>query len=138
MVRLRHVIEEMKDPACRERLLDYYSDVLDLELDTSPPSEDVLKMLRALSNPIRLRILMLVSQLEMPVCLITLILGEDQSLISHHLRVLKDAGLVKVRSEGRFRFYSLNDEALEKLVRELSPHRRQRGVTLCHHRRGRA
>ena len=51
--------------------------------------------------------------------------GVNQPTVSHHLKVLAAAGLVKVRQEGRQRFYTLNQERLTEccgaLVRRFAP-----------------
>lgn len=85
------------------------------------PPENIVelsKLLSVLSNPIRLSILWLLLQMEMPVCLITAILGKDQTLISHHLRRLKDTKLVNEEVRGKFRYYSINP-AKRELIRSV-------------------
>jgi len=91
---------------CRRYLVKTCKDKLIKE-----PSENIVelsKLLSVLSNPIRLSILWLLLQMEMPVCLITAILGKGQTLISHHLRRLKDIKLVNEEVRGKFRYYSIN------------------------------
>ena len=53
---------------------------------------------------------------EQCVCDLTDALKTGQSRLSFHLKVLKDAGLITGRPEGRWTFYSLNAEVLEELV----------------------
>ena len=52
---------------------------------------------------------------EQCVCDLTDALKSAQSRLSFHLKVLKDAGLIKDRPEGRWIYYSLNAEGLEEL-----------------------
>ena len=52
---------------------------------------------------------------EQCVCDLTDALKTGQSRLSFHLKVLKDAGLIQDRPEGRWIYYSLNAEALEEL-----------------------
>jgi ArsR family transcriptional regulator len=47
------------------------------------------------------------------VCELTDVLKAAQSRLSFHLKVLKDAGLIRDRPEGRWMYYALNEEALE-------------------------
>ena len=52
---------------------------------------------------------------EMCVCDITALLGLTQSAVSHQLRVLKQARLVKCRKEGKMVYYSLDDEHVKQI-----------------------
>ncbi|ACJ16012.1 transcription regulator [Thermococcus onnurineus NA1] len=78
--------------------------------------EDVMKFLKALSNPLRLRILKILKDNWLCVCLISKILDQDQTLISHHLRTLKALGLILERKEGKMHFYRTNTEVLEEYL----------------------
>ncbi|MGC8837537.1 MAG: ArsR/SmtB family transcription factor [Anaerolineae bacterium] len=70
--------------------------------------------LRAMAHPNRLRILALLAEGEMCVCDITEGLGISQPLASHHLRVLKEAGLVRDRRDAQWAYYRLDVEALRR------------------------
>jgi ArsR family transcriptional regulator len=62
----------------------------------------------AFANPTRLRILnLLQEQKEICVCDLCEVLGESQPKVSRHLGLLRRAGLVDVRSEGKWKFYGL-------------------------------
>jgi ArsR family transcriptional regulator len=62
----------------------------------------------AFANPTRLRILhLLQGQKELCVCDLCEVLGEPQPKVSRHLALLRSAGLVEVRSEGKWKFYAL-------------------------------
>lgn len=62
-------------------------------------------MLAALADETRLRMYLLLSRNELCVCELMMILQMEQSRISHSLRVLKEAGLVKSRREGKWIVY---------------------------------
>lgn len=65
---------------------------------------------RAFADATRLRILnLLLTQKEICVCDLCEILGEIQPKVSRHLANLRRAGLVRVRREGKWKFYSLAD-----------------------------
>jgi ArsR family transcriptional regulator len=70
---------------------------------------------KALSDPHRLRILDRLRGGERCVCELTDALEAGQSLLSFHLRVLKEAGLVIDRRQGRWMHYALRPEALAEL-----------------------
>jgi ArsR family transcriptional regulator len=62
----------------------------------------------AFANPIRLRLLnLLQEQKEICVCDLCEVLGMGQPKVSRHLAVLRDAGLVEFRRDGKWKFYSL-------------------------------
>lgn len=71
---------------------------------------------KALGDPTRLRILRLVTTGEKCVCELVDAIDVPQPLLSHHLRVLREAGLVRTRREGRWAYYSLDRERLEACV----------------------
>jgi ArsR family transcriptional regulator len=69
----------------------------------------------ALSDVTRLEIMERLKDGEQCVCDLTDALKTGQSRLSFHLKVLKDAGLITDRPEGRWTYYALNREALEEL-----------------------
>jgi ArsR family transcriptional regulator len=70
------------------------------------------QLLRALAEPIRLRVLQALQHGERCVCDLTADLELAQSKLSFHLRVLKEAGLIRARQEGRWIYYRLEPSAL--------------------------
>lgn len=77
-------------------------------------SESCADQLKALSEPIRLRIIDLLRRGELTVGDITQFLESELVTVSHHLQILKQAGLVEVKREGRFMIYSLRSDLLQK------------------------
>jgi ArsR family transcriptional regulator len=73
--------------------------------------KDVVKTFKALADPTRLRVVLLLRQRELCVCELMYILGMEQSRVSHHMRVLRDAGLAEDVREGRWIIYRVPDEA---------------------------
>jgi len=69
----------------------------------------------ALADETRLRVVDCLREGEQCVCDLTESLQTAQSLLSFHLKTLKDAGILKDRREGRWVYYSLNQEAIEEL-----------------------
>jgi len=62
----------------------------------------------ALSEPLRLQILELLRSKELCVCDLCETLGVSQSKLSFHLKVLKEAQLLRARQEGRWMYYSID------------------------------
>lgn len=83
-----------------------------------PPALDPHRaraLLKALADPIRLQVIEALGGGECCVCELTEALGIAQSKLSFHLKVLKDAGLLSDRQSGRWVYYQLQPEALERL-----------------------
>jgi len=74
-----------------------------------------VRLFHALSDETRLEIIEHLKDGEQCVCDLTDALKTGQSRLSFHLKVLKDAGLITDRPEGRWIYYSLNSEGLEEL-----------------------
>ncbi|HXX88279.1 MAG TPA: metalloregulator ArsR/SmtB family transcription factor [Candidatus Acidoferrum sp.] len=87
---------------------------------TLEKSEAKSKVLKALADSIRLRILGLLSSREMCVCEVMVALDLTQPTASHHLRILENVGLVKDRKEGKWVFYSIANPELFEGMRELN------------------
>ena len=69
----------------------------------------------ALSDETRLGLLEKLKEGERCVCDLTDLFKTGQSRLSFHLKVLKEAGLISARPDGRWVYYSLNTEALDDL-----------------------
>ena len=68
---------------------------------------DYVPFLKALANPTRAQIIEFLLERERCVCEMTGPLDISQPLVSHHLALLRDAGLVRMRSEGTRVYYSI-------------------------------
>ena len=77
---------------------------------------EVTLRLQALAEPTRLQIIDLLRGGERCVCELTDALDATQPRLSFHLRVLKDAGLVTDRREGRLIYYTLATEVLDDMA----------------------
>lgn len=92
------------------------------KLDGEKEMDDLSNMFKALSEGTRLRIIYILSQSPLCVCDISTILDMTQSSISHHLRVLRDARLVKFKRDGKLVIYSLDDDHVLKLFEQALDH----------------
>ncbi|NNM05499.1 MAG: winged helix-turn-helix transcriptional regulator [Gemmatimonadetes bacterium] len=84
----------------------------------APPSVhtgSMVSRLQALADPNRLRILDALRNGERCVCRLTDSLEMAQPLLSHHLKVLREAGLVSGRKDGRWVHYSIIPDALSEI-----------------------
>lgn len=69
--------------------------------------------LRAISDPNRLKILCVLQSGSKCVCEIVLVVGISDKLVSHHLKQLKETGLLMEKREGKFIRYSLDKKAMK-------------------------
>jgi ArsR family transcriptional regulator len=74
-------------------------------------------LFRALGDPARVKIVNLLARQGEPVCACEFepALGLAQPTVSHHLKRLTEAGLLEREPRGKWAYYSLSDEALERL-----------------------
>ncbi len=91
---IKNVQNKMEDQEVLDRLADFY---------------------KIFGDPTRLKILSALLECEMCVGTITDILEMSQSSVSHQLRVLKNARLIKSRKEGKWVYYSINDNHVKTI-----------------------
>jgi ArsR family transcriptional regulator, arsenate/arsenite/antimonite-responsive transcriptional repressor len=81
---------------------------------TLPDLDRTARVFHALSDPTRLQLVDLLRGGERCVCELTDALEAGQSRLSFHLKILKDAGLVLDRREGRWVYYRLHQDKIEE------------------------
>lgn len=82
-------------------------------------AEAAARVLKAVADPTRLQLLSMIRSAqngEACVCDLTAPLGLRQPTVSHHLRVLADAGLVSRERRGTWMWYSLAPEAVDRML----------------------
>lgn len=72
--------------------------------------KEFVRLMKALSDPNRVKIITMLGGGELCVCELTALLGVAQPTVSKHLRILEDSGLVSFRREGNWIIYRLNTE----------------------------
>lgn len=94
------------------------------EISSQIPSEKNLyetsEILKAFSDPTRLKILYLLQYGELCACEIISALDKPQPTVSHHLNVLKNAGLLKWRKQGVWIHYQLSNPDIVNILESLS------------------
>ena len=85
---------------------------------TDEEAEATAELFKALGDPARVRLVNLLAQGEGEVCMCELIepVGLSQPTVSHHMKKLVDAGLVEREQRGKWAFFSLKRDAVEKLA----------------------
>lgn len=81
--------------------------------------EEKCKIVKLLANPIRLKMAYIMSKREVCNCELEKLFKVDPTLISHHLKRFKEAGVLKERREGKWRKYRIDDEKVKKIIEVL-------------------
>lgn len=93
---------------------------------------DTAKMLKAISEPKRLRIVDMLSSGELCACVILEAFNITQPTLSHDMKVLSEAGVVSSRREGKNIYYSLNKDALAVMHGTLGRMFEDKADCICH------
>lgn len=93
-----------------------------LALGPSRDAEQLVEIVKALGDPVRLHIVDVLKRHGQPVCVCDLqpLFDITQPTLSHHLKRLREAGLVRVERRQQWAFYSLVPERMEVLAQWLS------------------
>lgn len=96
-----------------------YLEELEDILKQQPADEilyDLAELFKVFGDSTRIKILYVLSGHELCVGDIAQVLGLSQSSVSHQLRILKDAKLVRFRRDGKSIFYALDDEHVKTII----------------------
>ncbi len=81
--------------------------------------KEVNKFLKALADPQRLRIVAILSNEELCVCEIKMVIGFSMATISQHLAILREAEIVSGRKEQKWIYYSIDWDSLDKNQKDI-------------------
>ena len=98
-----------------------HENVIEMVRQKMPQEEklyDLAELFKVFGDTTRVKIISALFEAEMCVCDIAELLSMTQSAISHQLRVLRQARLVKHRKEGKVVFYSLDDEHIKTIFNQ--------------------
>ena len=96
-----------------------HEDVVRRVLEQQPAEEylyDLAELFKVFGDSTRIRILYALFESELCVNDIAQLLNLGQSAVSHQLRILKDAKLVRFRREGKIIFYALDDDHVRNML----------------------
>ena len=80
---------------------------------------EILTSIKSISEEIRVRLLLLLTDREACVCELMEVFEMAQSKLSHHLIILRDAGLLQDDKRGKWNYYTVNTKALNAANRDL-------------------
>jgi ArsR family transcriptional regulator len=78
--------------------------------------KEISSVFSVLGNPFRLKLLYTIGKGEACVCHLEAVLKKRQAYISQHLMVLRDAGILKTRRDGKYIFYRISDVGIFILI----------------------
>jgi DNA-binding transcriptional ArsR family regulator len=81
--------------------------------------DEILTSIKAVSEEIRIRLLLLLLDREACVCELMAVFNMAQSKLSHHLIALRDAGLLQDERRRKWNYYRVNTKSLNQVNREL-------------------
>jgi DNA-binding transcriptional ArsR family regulator len=109
--RMARLIGDSEKAECKvDRLRTLTSNVDETEIESEAA------IFKAMSDPCRLRILLLLKEGELCVCEIMVALDRPQSTTSHHLSILKEEGLIRERKDGKWSRYRLAEGAIIEML----------------------
>ncbi len=77
---------------------------------------DMTDLFKILGDPTRMKIILALSKNELCVCDLAAVIDSTISAVSHQLRLLRNARLVKYRKDGKMVYYSIEDQHINQLI----------------------
>lgn len=96
-----------------------HEDIIEKVTKSLPPEDELLdlaELFKVFGDTTRIKILYVLFESEMCVCDIAEVLGISQSAVSHQLRLIKQAKLIKNRRDGKTVYYSLADDHVTTII----------------------
>ena len=109
---MREMVEHCDELHSHPQLVDHVK----LDMPDEEDLYDLAELFKVFGDSTRIRILYVLFESEMCVCDIAALLNMSQSAISHQLRVLKQARLVRSRREGKTVYYFLADDHVRVIL----------------------
>jgi ArsR family transcriptional regulator len=110
-------VMNMAEGSCLENTV--HPEKIEKARGAMPPDKilrEMTELFKVLADETRMRIISALSGCELCVCDLSAMIEVSQSAVSHQLRILRQARLVKYRREGRNAFYMLDDEHVETIA----------------------
>ena len=115
-------MERMQDPDCAGQVPAGRLAELRARLPDAPALEALAELFKIFSDPTRVKILCSLFDQEICVCEIAGVLDMSPSAISHQLRVLRGARLVRSRRDGKTIYYALADAHVREMIAMAEEH----------------
>jgi ArsR family transcriptional regulator len=110
-------------PVCETEIVDQQKvDEAIKKLEDFETISDMADIFKLLGEPTRLKIVLALMNSELCVCDLSAVLNSNISTVSHQLRLLKSAKLVKFRKEGKMVYYSVDDHHISGAIDKIKDH----------------
>lgn len=110
--------ETCEDPSTDQRRVNWVR----ARLMAEPTVQSLADTFRALGDPTRVRMLDALSQHELCVCELAMVVGLSESAVSHQLRLLRGQRIVRHRRSGRMVYYALDNQHVTHLFTQALRH----------------
>lgn len=117
-------VQQQEAPVCE--VFCYDPDKVERLKGVVSEAQGLAPLFKALADDTRVGICCALAGEELCVCDVAHIMGCSVATASHHLRILRDLGLVKYRRAGKLVFYSLDDNHVVQLIAAAREHRKER------------
>lgn len=116
-------IQEFADEVCLDRVV-HLQAVQEAWSRQPTPGElqSLAELFSVISDPTRLRIVSALATGRLCVCDLSATVGTSESATSHHLRLMRERGLVRAERDGRLVYYSLDDDHVRSIFRQGRDH----------------
>lgn len=117
-------MEKIKNiPVCKVNIIDEAKvKKAQMSIAGIPRILEMTEIFKLLGEPTRLKIILSLISNELCVCDLSAVTNSTVSAVSHQLRLLRNMRLVKYRKEGKMVFYSIEDEHINKLIKQVQEH----------------
>lgn len=88
-----------------------------MNISSQPTEKPIADYLKVLGSPIRIKIVLSIGRGEACVCHLEAQLKKRQAYISQHLMVLRDAGILETRRDGKFIYYRVADQKIFAIIK---------------------
>ena len=120
---MRELVEHCDELHSHPQLVDHVK----LDMPDEERLYDLAELFKVFGDSTRIKILYVLFESEMCVCDIAEALEMTQSAVSHQLRIIKNARLIKSRREGKTVFYSLADDHVTTIIGMAKEHLEELG-----------
>ena len=115
------------EPVCKIEIVDQEKvEIAKTKLSNIDQVLEIAQLFKVIGEPTRLKILISLFDNELCVCDLAATLDSTISSVSHQLRLLRNARLVKYRKEGKMIYYSLEDEHIKSLIEQAKEHQQEK------------
>lgn len=117
-------MEKIKSaPVCKVNIIDEARvKKAQMIIAETPRILEMAEIFKLLGETTRLKIILSLISNELCVCDLSAVTDSTVSAVSHQLRLLRNMRLVKYRKEGKMVFYSIEDEHINKLIKQVQEH----------------